>query len=134
MENFINSNPGLKSRFNKYFHFSDYNAEELLGIFKMNCKKYQYTLDEEAEKAAAEYLAELEAHKDANFANGRDVRNYFEKVVTKQASRISKLESPSDDEVLTLTAEDVKVRAAEEDAAVQTQETDTNVSLSFIQK
>jgi len=109
MEEFINSNPGLKSRFNKYFHFNDYNAEELLGIFKMNCKKYQYTLDEEAEKAATEYLTKLEANKDANFANGRDVRNYFEKVVTKQASRISTMEAPTDEEVLTLTAADMEV-------------------------
>ena len=110
MEDFINSNPGLKSRFNKYFHFADYNAEELLGIFKMNCKKYQYTLDADAEKAAADYLAQIEANKDVNFANGRDVRNYFEKVVTKQASRISALESPTDEEVLTLTEEDMEVK------------------------
>ena len=125
MENFINSNPGLKSRFNKYFHFNDYNAQELLGIFKMNCNKYQYKLDEEAEKAAAEYLTELEANKDANFANGRDVRNYFEKVVTKQASRISKLESPSDDEVLTLTAEDMKLQPQEDGSQVQAQTEDS---------
>jgi len=107
MEEFINSNPGLKSRFNKYFHFNDYNAEEMLGMFKINCKKYQYTLDEEAEAAASEYLKKLEAEKDENFANGRDVRNYFEKAVTRQASRIAAMESPSDEDILTLTKEDV---------------------------
>ena len=52
MEKFINSNPGLQSRFNKYFFFPDYNGEQLMAIFRSQCDKNGYTLTEETEKAA----------------------------------------------------------------------------------
>ena len=52
MEKFINSNPGLESRFNKYFYFPDYNGEQLMEMFRTRCKKNGYTLTEEADKAA----------------------------------------------------------------------------------
>ncbi len=108
MDNFINSNPGLKSRFSKYFHFPDYTAEEMLGIFKMNCSKYQYELAPEAEEKVKEYLIGLEANKDENFANARDVRNYFERVITNQANRIAEMTDIKDEDVALITADDLK--------------------------
>ena len=49
MSNFINANPGLESRFNKYFYFEDYNGDELMEIFRSMCKKNGYTLDKETD-------------------------------------------------------------------------------------
>lgn len=88
MERFIASNPGLKSRFNKYLHFSDYNAEELADIFRRFCSKNAYTLSPEAESVAAARLRELYEHRGENFANAREVRNLFERVISRQAERL----------------------------------------------
>ncbi|MBR5756243.1 MAG: AAA family ATPase [Firmicutes bacterium] len=115
MDNFINSNPGLKSRFSKYFHFPDYTAEEMLGIFKMNCKKYQYELSPEAEEKVKEYLIELEENKDENFANARDVRNYFERVITNQANRIAEMSELKDEDVALILPEDLSAEESEEE-------------------
>ena len=89
MEEFINSNPGLKSRFSKYIEFPDYSKEELITIFHGLCEKYEYTLDESADEVLEQNMQEMVENKGTNFANARDVRNYFEKVVTKQAERIA---------------------------------------------
>ncbi len=89
MQNFINSNPGLKSRFNKYIDFPDYSADELVEIFYSMCNEYQYTLTSNADKILREKLFDMEKNKDDNFANARDVRNLFEKVITNQATRLS---------------------------------------------
>lgn len=89
MQNFINSNPGLKSRFNKYIEFPDYSADELVRIFYSMCNEYQYTLTADADIILKEKLFEMEKNKDANFANARDVRNLFEMVITRQATRLS---------------------------------------------
>lgn len=107
MQKFINSNPGLKSRFNKFFEFPDYTAAELLDIFKINCKKYEYTLDEAAEPAVSEYFTNLEANKGPNFANARDVRNYFEAIVTNQAVRVADLENPEKEDLSLIKTDDL---------------------------
>ncbi|MDO4632795.1 MAG: AAA family ATPase [Eubacteriales bacterium] len=106
MEKFINSNPGLKSRFNKYIFFPDYSAEELLQIFQMRCDKYQYVMDEEAKKKAEEIIRTMEAEKGENFANARSMRNLFESTVTNQASRLSTLETITEEDITQLKAED----------------------------
>ena len=107
MIKFINSNPGLKSRFNKYFSFPDYSAEELIEIFDRMCQRYDYKLDEEAEQIAHLNIVEMEKNKGQFFANARDVRNYFESIVTRQASRVASLENLSDADVITICPEDV---------------------------
>lgn len=89
MEKFISSNPGLKSRFNRYIHFEDYNPQELYQIFISLCEKNKYTVNEEAKKQLKEYFETISSTKNENFGNGRDVRNLFEKVITKQANRLS---------------------------------------------
>lgn len=95
MQNFINSNPGLKSRFNKYIDFPDYSADELVEIFHSMCNEYQYTLTPNAEKTLQEVVFDIEKNKDNNFANARDIRNLFEMVITKQATRLSQETSNS---------------------------------------
>ncbi len=101
MERFIHSNPGLKSRFNKYLHFADYNAQELLDIFRRFCRRNDYVLTPEAERLAAQHLREIYDRRDANFANAREVRNYFESVISRQACRLFGTPN-ADKETLTL--------------------------------
>ncbi len=106
MEKFLDSNPGLESRFNKYIEFPDYNGDELNAIFHMQCKKNGYELDEEAEATAKEFFAELYADRDENFGNGRDVRNRFEDMVVRQANRVAAMESPAKEDLITFTKAD----------------------------
>ena len=108
MEDFINSNPGLKSRFNKYMYFEDYTKDELLTIFQGFCDKYQYQLDESAQKAVSEKLEQMTSEKKENFANAREVRNLFEKIITKQANRIGAMENSEEmPEITLILAEDI---------------------------
>ena len=108
MEKFINSNPGLQSRFNKYFYFPDYNGEQLLYIFKGQCKKNGYALTEEAEAEAKAMFEELYENRGENFGNGRDVRNIFEDTVVRQSNRVAALDAPTKDDLMQLLPEDFK--------------------------
>ena len=87
MEKFIDSNPGLRSRFNKYIHFEDYTDEDLLKIFEHFCREQDYTIDENAYELLKTKIVSLREEPGV-FANARAVRNYFEKVISKQANRI----------------------------------------------
>lgn len=89
MEDFINSNPGLQSRFNRYIHFTDYSAEELYDIFCLQMKKNEYTLSEDASKELKIILSNAVANKGKDFGNARFVRNLFEKVIENQANRLA---------------------------------------------
>lgn len=89
MKGFIDSNPGLQSRFNRYIHFPDYTASELYDIFMLSVKKGEYTLTKEAESKLKAVLEKAITEKDVNFGNGRFVRNMFEKTIQRQANRIS---------------------------------------------
>lgn len=86
---FINSNPGLRSRFNRYIHFDDYSAEELWQIFMLNLKKQDYVIDDDAAKAVRSILCEVEVRHEENLGNARFVRNFFEKILENQASRLA---------------------------------------------
>jgi len=108
MEEFINSNPGLRSRFNKYLYFEDYTADELIGIFDLQCKKYSYKLSDEARKEIEALIREREANKDETFANAREIRNLFEDIITNQASRIASIESPTEEVITTILPEDLR--------------------------
>jgi len=107
MEKFINSNPGLKSRFNKYFTFPDYTNEELWQIFQDICKGYDYNVTDEAAVVIKEIICKKKAEKAENFANAREIRNLFEKIVTKQATRVRKLADASDRDLTLITGEDI---------------------------
>ena len=107
MARFIDSNPGLKSRFKNFIEFPDYNADELMQVFNLLCSKYGVTLEDEAGELARTHIERLVEHKDRNFANAREVRNYFEDVMGCQALRIVGTANPSVDELTTIRAADV---------------------------
>ena len=108
MERFITSNPGLESRFNRYFYFQDYNSEELYEIFDIMCKKSEYILTDEAKDYAREYFKELYEDREENFGNARHVRNFFENIVTVHSDRVSKLEGHTRDDLTMVILEDLE--------------------------
>ena len=108
MEQFIHANPGLESRFNKYFFFEDYDGKQLMEIFRSMCKKNGYTLSEEGEQFMEKDLQELYEERDENFGNARDVRNLFEQAVARQADRVSQLEAPTKEQLMELLPEDLE--------------------------
>ena len=111
MQRFIDSNPGLQSRFNRYIDFPDYTGGELSQIFKMYMKKNQYTLSADAEKYLKERFDYAVAHKDRNFGNARYARNVFEKSIQAQANRLANekdLDKLSQDKLTELTVDDLK--------------------------
>ena len=107
MRDFIHSNPGLESRFNKYFQFEDYTGEQLAEIFRAQCKKNGYTIDEATDKAAAEAFQIMYEQRDENFGNARDVRNIFETAIARQANRVAVMENPTKEDLMALTVEDL---------------------------
>ncbi len=108
MRDFINSNPGLKSRFNKYIHFPDYSADELVRIFIQLCSKYEYKIEDDAREIVKKRIEDHVANKNESFSNARDIRNIFETIVSNQASRVMTSEELNDEEIMTITKEDVK--------------------------
>lgn len=109
MDEFLSSNPGLRSRFNKFIFFDDYNPDELYQILIGMAKNQDYILSEEAKAKAKEYFVQACANKTENFANAREVRNYFEKAVSKQATRLVKNISAIDEQMLlTIEADDLE--------------------------
>jgi len=108
MPRFIGSNPGLKSRFNKYINFPDYTGEELYLIFQTFLQKNDYEISPKAKSLVQIHLNSLYENRDNNFGNARDVRNLFEKIVTTQANRIVTMPNPSNDDIITITIEDIK--------------------------
>ena len=107
MGDFIHANPGLESRFNKYFYFEDYDGGQLAEIFRSVCRKNGYTLDEETDKAAAEAFQVMYDRRDENFGNARDVRNVFEAAVARQANRVAAMEAPEREDLMALTVADL---------------------------
>ena len=107
MEKFINSNPGLKSRFNKYIEFPDYTIEELEAIFYQNCERYDYIVNEEIKHHIHDMIVARKFTKLENFANAREVRNMFEEIITNQARRVAALESPTEEDMKTIELEDL---------------------------
>lgn len=97
MKRFIDSNPGLQSRFNRYIHFEDYSAEELKKIFMLQLKKNQYNITDEASEKLDSLLQRAVEKKTRSFGNARYIRNLFEKTVQQQASRLA----ASDEETTT---------------------------------
>lgn len=109
MHKFIDSNPGLASRFNKYFEFRDYTGDELLAIFERNVKKGGYTLADEEKQYLLDVFNKMYELRDKNFGNGRTVRNVFEKAIAKQADRLAAEEGElSDEQLQAITLSDIK--------------------------
>ena len=108
MEDFLDSNPGLRSRFNKIITFQDYMPDELMDIFKSMCTKAGMTMTEEAEQDVREFFVERCGLNLKTFANARDIRNFFERAITNQANRLAKLDMVTNAALTTLTIDDVK--------------------------
>ena len=108
MQRFIDSNPGLQSRFNRYIDFPDYSSGELTDIFKMYMKKNQYTLAPNAEEYLKEQFEYAVAHKDRNFGNARFARNVFEKSIQQQANRLAGQTNLDKGRLSELTVEDLQ--------------------------
>ena len=89
MEAFLDANPGLRSRFNRNIVFEDYSPEELFEIFRRFCAEGKYILSEGAEKRVRAHLKYLYDIRNENFANAREVRNFFEKVTEQQTNRLA---------------------------------------------
>lgn len=113
MDKFINSNPGLRSRFKNFIQFTDYNGEELFNIFLGFCKKNQYLLSDDVRDALSDYFNRLYDNRDKNFGNGRDVRNIFESIVTCQSKRVARMKNPSDKKIATITLNDLPFKSSE---------------------
>ena len=109
MNRFLESNPGLKSRFNKIITFEDYSPNELLDIFELFCKLNDMRLSSDARDYLTQYLNKLSNEKSENFANGREMRNLFEKAFTNQANRLSHYNNISDEELNIIKTEDIIV-------------------------
>lgn len=109
MQDFINTNPGLQSRFNRYIEFPDYSAEELLQIFEKNVEKFDYKLQNEVRQAMKEFFHNAVENKDANFGNARFVRNIFEKTLEKQANRLSTDPDLDTNELTLITLADLPI-------------------------
>jgi SpoVK/Ycf46/Vps4 family AAA+-type ATPase len=107
MEQFINSNPGLQSRFNRYYFFEDYTGEQLMEIFRGMCQKNDYALTPEAEEHAQAFFKDLYACRGPNFGNARDVRNFFENVIAVHANRISQMDKPTKEDLTLFTKDDL---------------------------
>jgi len=100
MEKFLESNPGLKSRFSRYFTFEDYLPDEMFKIFQLFSKKEEFEITDEAKEYLIYKFTEMYRNRDKNFGNGRSVRQIFEKAKLKISSETSLLDSATDDEEL----------------------------------
>lgn len=108
MNEFLNSNPGLRSRFNKFINFADYKPEELVDIFENMCSKSGYKASDECIRFVQKYFEKRYMTRNVNFANGRDVRNFFEMAMVNQANRLSFDMDISNEELEEFTLADVE--------------------------
>lgn len=106
IQNFVNSNPGLSSRFNRYINFPDYTEEELVEIFKLLTSKYDYSMSASAESALKATISKAVQEKDSHFGNGRFVRNLFEKTIEHQANRLAKVPNLAQANISEITDKD----------------------------
>lgn len=107
MQDFIHSNPGLESRFNRFLHFDDYTLDEMMAIFAMRCEKGCYTLEKEAEEQVRAFIQE-ENDGGISFGNARGVRNLFEQILIQQANRLAAMEGVTREDLMKITPADVQ--------------------------
>ena len=111
MKIFLDTNPGLKSRFNRYFYFDHYEPDELLRIFDVFLENAMFTLTSPARRELLGLLTALHRKRDKAFGNGRLVRNLFERIVEKQANRIAGITPLTDHLLCSITKYDIPTRA-----------------------
>ena len=109
MEEFINSNPGLRSRFNRYILFPDYTSSELFDIFQLNASKNEYVINEEANQYLKKKLDIVVQNKQKDFGNARYIRNYFEQAIEHQANRLAAELNLTPENLCELTLDDIDI-------------------------
>ena len=109
MKAFIDSNPGLQSRLNRYIRFPDYSAEEVAKIFLRRAEKSQYKCNGDVRRSLEWIMERAVASKGGNFGNGRYARNLFEKAIERQAVRLSTVAPLTKEMLSMLTLEDLGV-------------------------
>ncbi|WP_320774405.1 right-handed parallel beta-helix repeat-containing protein [Streptomyces sp. CRN 30] len=107
MADFLNSNPGLASRFTRTIEFANYSVEELVTITERMCEAHHYELDPRTLDALAQHYGRME--RDATFGNGRAARRVFEEMVDRQAFRLGSMADPAEADLSLLLPEDVGV-------------------------
>ena len=112
MEKFINSNPGLKSRFKTFIKFDDYIPDELYKIFMGYCKSEEYTVEASAQKMLMKLITNIYNNRSEDFGNGREVRNLFEKIVTRQSKRVASIACPTKNDLMEIKMEDLPLNTS----------------------
>jgi hypothetical protein len=107
MKIFVESNPGLRSRFNRFFEFDHFSPSELLQIFESIAQKSDFVITDDAKEKLTDTFVLLHEKKNESFGNARVVRNLFEKCVQNHANRIIKIKKLSKKTLKTLTEEDI---------------------------
>jgi Holliday junction resolvasome RuvABC ATP-dependent DNA helicase subunit len=111
MKAFIDSNPGLRSRFARHFTFEHFRPRELLAVFELFCEGARYMLTAGARARLEALFTELHADRDDAFGNGRLARNLFERVVERQADRIVAITPLTETLLCSFTEEDIPGRS-----------------------
>jgi SpoVK/Ycf46/Vps4 family AAA+-type ATPase len=111
MSSFLQSNPGLRSRFTKEIYFPDYSSDELWRIFKHVVESNGYQLGAGAEEIARAHIDAIYEHRGDNFGNAREMRTLFELVVQRQADRLVLEANPSPQQLQVLGSVDIGIPA-----------------------
>jgi SpoVK/Ycf46/Vps4 family AAA+-type ATPase/tetratricopeptide (TPR) repeat protein len=107
MKSFIDTNPGLESRFTNYFMFEDFTPRQMLEILASLSEKNGYKLDEGAWQLLLEVFTDLYTKRDKNFGNARTVKNIFYEAISNQEERLNRLSLSNDEDLITITMEDI---------------------------
>ncbi|MEZ4592095.1 MAG: AAA family ATPase [Chloroflexota bacterium] len=107
LHRFLEANPGVKSRFNRYFYFEHYKPYELANIFTTFCAEHDLIVTQEARKKLLKHMTAVYHNRNRAFGNGRYARNLLEKTIERQANRIVHLEPMTDELLCTLTEADI---------------------------
>ena len=114
MQKMLESNPGIESRVNEIFEFDDLNVDELLQVAELYCDDNEYELSDEARERLKSVIVRDVAAKDKNFGNGRYINKLMETAInTRMASRVSKIDFPTYDQLVTIEADDIPISAQE---------------------
>lgn len=108
MQDFLDANPGLRSRFNRTIRFPDYTAEELVVIMTNRATKLDYHFSEEALDFVKHKFEKTLQFPPNNFGNARSVRNYLDRVINNQANRLVVETDYDEEELTTLSLKDVE--------------------------